>query len=163
MPQRYKKISKQKVFGMTTSNGKSLVFLVQKPYDKHKWAADLKQKVVPFLKKCFPNLSEYRILLDGEGLFRAPPARKVMKDNKISLLPDWPGYSPDLNPQENVWAWAEPELRRLETGKDKFDVFQKNCLKAVKAYPSSKKLVGSMAKRCQKVWLKKGGSADKDG
>ena len=50
---------KQKLFGMTASNGKTLVFLVPKPYDKHKWAEDLKKKVVPFLKKSFHNLSEY--------------------------------------------------------------------------------------------------------
>ena len=163
VPHRYSKTKKQKVFGMVTSTGKSLVFLVEKPYDKFKWAEDLKKKVVPFLKKCFPNLSEYRILLDGEKLFTAAPAKKVMAENNVSLLPFWPGYSPDLNPQENVWAWAETELRRLETGKDKFPVFQKNCLKAVKAYPGAKKLVGSMAKRCQKILLSKGGSADKDG
>ena len=27
------------------------------------------------------------------------------------MLPGWPPSSPDLNPQENVWSWAEEEVR----------------------------------------------------
>ena len=41
----WKKTKKQKVFGMTTSNGKSLVFLAPKPYSSEQWAVDLKKKV----------------------------------------------------------------------------------------------------------------------
>ena len=158
--QEWKKTKKQKVFGLTTSNGKSLVFHVPKPYSSEQWAVDLKKKVIPFLKRTFPRLSQYRVLLDGEGLFYAPPAKKVMKDNGVSVLPDWPKYSPDLNPQENVWAWAEPRLRTLETGRDTFEAWQAKVLKAVAAYPSSSKLVGSMAKRCQSLMARPGAMVD---
>ena len=40
-------------------------------------------------------------------------------------------------------------MRSLETDKDKFPIFQKKCLKAVKAYPFGKKLIPGMAKRCK--------------
>ena len=75
----------------------------------------------------------------------------------IKLLPDWPKYSPDLNPQENVWPHAENYLRnKLEKPSDKFIKFQQNVVAAVKAYPSPEKLVPSMAKRCTDCVSKKG-------
>ena len=69
----YKTTKKQWVFGMTTSTGKSLQFLVSKPRTAEQWAQDVKKKVVPFLKKCFPDLGSYMVLLDGESLLHAPP------------------------------------------------------------------------------------------
>jgi len=60
--------------------------------------------------------------------------------------------------EEHVWAWAEPKLRELETARDTFPTFQKNCLKAVRAYPAAPKLVGSMARKCQTVLDRAGGA-----
>ena len=74
-----------------------------------------------------------------------------MKDFGVTTLPSWPKYSPDLNPQENVWSWAEDEHREHELRKDTFEVFKQRVLKAVKAYPSGEKLVASMAERMQEV------------
>ena len=85
--------------------------------------------------------------MDGEKVFYGPPAKKAMKDNDITVLPGWPKYSPDLNPQENVWDWAEKELRTMECSSDTFATFGKKCVKAVEKYPGSDKLIGSMAKR----------------
>ena len=156
----WKKVRKQKLFGFTTSNGKSLAFLVPKGYTAELWAEDVKKKLAPFLKKALPTLSSFQVLLDGEALLHSPVAKKAMKDNGISLLPGWPKYSPDLNPQENVWAWSEPYVRTLERNRDNFSTFQKKTLKAVRKYPSGEKLVGSMAKRCRLVVEKEGAMID---
>ena len=74
-----------------------------------------------------------------------------MLEEGIKVFPDWPGYSPDMNPQGNVWAWAENELRRQKNEDDPFAIWTKRTLKACRAYPSSDKLVGSMAKRMRNV------------
>ena len=43
----------------------------------------------------------------------------------LSCSPKWPGYSPDFNLAENVWAWAEGTLRDDEKDRDSFEVFSK--------------------------------------
>ena len=99
----YKTTKKQWVFGMTTSNGKSLQFLVAKPRTAEQWAVDIKKRVVPFLKKCFPDRTSFQVLLDGEPLLQAPPAKAALTAGGVKVLPNWPKYSAQLNPQEHVW------------------------------------------------------------
>ena len=65
-----------------------------------------------------------------------------------------------MNPQENVWAWAEQQVRFIEHEDSKrmtFHDFKKHLLKACAAYPGSGKLVRSMAKRMRLVIENKGG------
>jgi len=150
------KVKKQKVFGLTSSNGKSLAFLVPSPWNTEIWAGFMRKKLAPFLRRSFPTNTSFEILLDGEKLLHGPAAKKAYKDCNISILKDWPEYSPDLNPQEHVWGWAEHKLRDLETDRMGFPSWQKKCLQAVHAYPSKEKLVGSMAKRVTMLIEKKG-------
>ena len=83
----------------------------------------------------------------------SPPAKAAMASQGITVLPGWPKYSPDMNPQENVWKVAEAELRKLEDKRDdeSFESFQKLVLKAVKAVPGTAKLIPSMARRMKEV------------
>ena len=101
-------------------------------------------------------MTHFQLLMDGERLLHGAVAKRVMKELNITILPGWPKYSPDINPQENVWSWAEGELRKRELQRDTFSTFQKKCLSAVNAYPSKAKLVGSMAKRCRLLAERKG-------
>jgi len=87
----YKHVQKQKVFGFTTSNGKICAFLVPTNYTGEMWAKDIDKKVAPFLKKCFPEKSSFRILLDGEGLLHKPVAKAAMRRHGIEVLAGWPG------------------------------------------------------------------------
>ena len=162
-PDEWKLTRKMKCFGLTASNGKQLIFEV--PYGKgnfgsEKWAGYLKKRVAPFLRRSFPEKRSFHLLLDGEGLLHAPPAKRAMRENGISTLKDWPGYSPELNPAEHVWSQAEPKLRELESGYDEFAEWKKKVLAAVRAYPSPEKLVGSMARRVKDCLDRNGAMID---
>lgn len=155
-PKEYKLANHVKVFSITTSNGFSTSFVCPKPYDHLQFAAKIKTQVGPFLKRCFPDKRSIRLILDSEFIQHAPPCKREWKKFKVSCLPNWPTRSPALNPQENVWAWAEDHLRTLERDGDSLEKFTENCLKAVAAYPSKAKLVGNMAKRIEECLAGKG-------
>ena len=152
----WQRTKKQKIFGLTTSTGKQLSFLIPKPWDTPAWAKLVKEKVAPFLKKAFPNRSSYQILLDGEKILHGRVAKDAFVEAGITIFPGWPGYSPDLNPQENVWAWTEEEVRDDEEDSDSFVQFQKRCLRAVRRYPYGKTLVGGMSKRMKTLVEREG-------
>ena len=117
----YDLVKKQKVFGFTASNGAMLAFLTPKTWDSNVWARMIKSKLLPWLKKTFPGKTSFNILLDGEKLLHAKVAKTAFREAGISIVGPWPGYSPDLNPQENIWSSAEPALRRSETGRESFE------------------------------------------
>ena len=153
---QWQKVKKVKVFGFTASTGAQLNFLVPTPWSSSVWASLVKSKLVPWLKKVFPNKTSFNVLLDGEKLLHAKEAKEAYRKFNITIEPAWPGYSPDFNPQENIWSRAEPQLRKLETGKDSFLVWQNKVLKACEKTPGADKLIGSMAKRIEECIEKKG-------
>ena len=65
----------------------------------------------------------------------------------------WLKYSPYLNPQANVWAWCEPQLRKKEKAKDTFSNFGDRVVATALSYPfaSAAKLIPSMEKRCEQL------------
>ena len=66
---------------------------------------------------------------------------------KVSLLVGWPGNSPDLNPIENLWAWAQAEVDAM--GCKTCQEFKKCVSSTLKNVPKKLlgSLVGSMGKR----------------
>ena len=154
----YKRVKKQKIFGLTTSNGKSLAVPCPMPMTGERFAELVTQKLKPFLKRTFPKRTSYQILLDGDKIFRSPVAKAALSAANIKVFPNWPAYSPELNPQENVWPWAENRLRELEGKRGTFEEFAATCVKACAAYPYGRSLVESMPKRMEKCVAAKGGT-----
>ena len=150
-PQKeYKKTTKVKLFGLTTSTGKIFTSLFPNGYSAQTWAKIVDKKLAPFLQSAFPGRRAFQLLLDGDTVFRAPEAKAAYKKHGITLLPDWPPHTPMMNPQENVWPWTETYLREeLESEAKRVDIetFKRDIQKAVQSYVGADKLVGSMVKR----------------
>ena len=143
--------SKFRVLSFTNSAGDILAVGVTEPWDSAEFARLVRSKVGPWLQESFPDLTRFRILIDGEKVMHAADAKVALGEFNIDTLRDWPKYSPDLNPQENVWAQAEKLLRAAEKPDDTFETFKRRVLKACRSYPSGAKLIPSMATRMQKV------------
>jgi transposase len=157
---QWEKVKKQKVFGFTASNGKMLAFLVNGDWNTAKWSRLIKSKLAPWLKKTFPGKTSFKIILDGEKTLRGAAAKTALRQAGITILAGWPGYSPDLNPQENVWSKAEPALRNMETGKETFETWCTKLVPAVYKYPTPEKLVGSMEGRIKQCLERQGSITD---
>ena len=145
-----------KVFGLTLSTGAQLLCHIPQPFTSEHFAQLVRSKIGPFFQENFAGRSTYRILLDGEKIFHAPPAQAAMREFGLHVLDGWPPYSPDLNPQENVWPWIENELRRTEARTDSLGVFRARLTRAASKYPDAEKLIPSMAERIQECLEQKG-------
>ena len=146
---------KAKVFGMTTSTGQSFAMSCPANPTAKDWVRML-PRIAAFLQKELPDLTAHTILLDGEKLLHTDEAKNAMAERGLRVLPGWPSNSPDLNPQENVWAWVRTDLRKSERKSDTFPVFKRRFLHSVHQYQGKSKLVGSLSKRMALCIKKKG-------
>ena len=147
--------ARARFLGFTTSSGRKLFVLCPQPWCADAFAKVVRQRVGPFFKAAFPDKQRIRVLLDSEPLLHAGPAKAALASFGIEALPDWPKYSPDLNPQEIVWGWVEEALRAEEDKADSYADFCRKLFKVARRYPANS-LIGSMHQRVQAVLASKG-------
>lgn len=83
------------------------------------------------------------------------PPRQIKDELGLETL-EWPPYSPDLNPIENVWAYLNSKLDKdgVTSRRDLEDKVKRIWSRLPKEYAVS--LVNSMDKRCMDVIENKG-------
>ena len=132
--------------GMTTSTGRSFAMSSPQNPTSRDWVKMI-PRIAAFLQEEFPDLASHCILLDGETLLHTEEAQNAMGAHGLRVLPDSPSTSPDLIPQENVWAWVRNDLRKSERKRDCFSVCKRRFLHSAHQYKGKSNLVGSLSKR----------------
>ena len=153
----YKAVTKGKILGFTAANGAQLFVRCPSPWNSGAFAKLVRKRVGPFFQRAFPHRRTFRILLDSEPLLHTEEATAALSEFGITAMSGWPKYSPDLNPQENVWSWLEKAVRDDEQKSDTYAVFCRRLLRVAQRYPGAAGLIGTMTDRIQKVLDAKGG------
>ena len=78
--------------------------------DGKKYTEVLKEYLIPELKlakRDYPGT--WRIMHDNTPCHTSYSVKSFLARNHVEFI-DWPPYSPDLNPIENVWGWMKHVL-----------------------------------------------------
>jgi hypothetical protein len=95
---------------------------------------------------------------DGASCHTSRATLQFLTKKKVTVLPDWPPQSPDINLVENCWAMIAHKLlgQSFKSGDELFEAVQKAWASIPPA--TIAKLYGSMIRRLTAIMVAKGGN-----
>lgn len=105
------------------------------------YSAVLKNTLLPEGRRMFSSqgISTWTLQQDNDPAHREGQATisswNLSHSSSIQLLPSWPPNSPDLNPMENIWAWAEAKVNAL--GCKTMQEFKQAVVATIRTMPKS--------------------------
>jgi transposase len=117
----------------------------------------LSRYAVPVLQDQYPNGNGV-FQHDGASVHRGTIVKKYLANKQIKTL-NWPPYSPDLNPIENLWSEIEEKLRKRRPKPGNLTELERMVKEEWKALSPSyfRHLVESEVDRVKEIYEKKGG------
>lgn len=89
------------VWGCVWYGGKSTLHTTNKTINAQEYTSILSKHLLP----CMPEGSRFRFQQDNAAPHKAKHTSEWLAQFGVNVLPDWPPYSPELNPIEHVWSW----------------------------------------------------------
>lgn len=140
---------KVNLMGFITANGVGELILFEDNMTGEMQKKLLQQGLLPTARAHLDN-QPWKFLHDNDKKFHSHVVQDWLFENGVTCL-DFPPYSPDLNPIENLWADLKRRVqkRRAKTMEELKRVIMEEWRATPTAYCRS--LLASMRSRCQKV------------
>ncbi|KAL4500730.1 hypothetical protein ABPG72_019964 [Tetrahymena utriculariae] len=99
-------------------NRKTSIHIFQENMTSQKYLEILQKILVPGAQRLYKR-KKFLLVQDGERKHTAKICTDFLKQKRINYVKDWPGYSPGLNPIENIWALLKKRIREKYQKKKK--------------------------------------------
>ena len=87
--------------------GRSSLYIIDRDFEsaRHGYSAESYLEILEtYIAPIYTTLDKgYEFIQDNASIHTAGKVKEWFKDRGITLLMDWPPYSPDLNPIEYIW------------------------------------------------------------
>jgi len=103
-----KSVPKLNVWEAVCMRGKTSLFIFRQNMDASLYTTILEDKL-PEVRSLFKSTSAWWWMQDNDPKHTSNLASKWFQKNRIHLI-EWPSYSPDLNPIENIWGWIKKKI-----------------------------------------------------
>lgn len=142
------------VWGCFSYDGVGTLYLVDGNMDAKQYVKILRTKMFPCADELFPD-GEFIFQQDNDPKHTSNTAYDFLDSKGIDYM-DWPAYSPDLNPIENLWAILKQGMRdRICRNEDElWECVQEAWYNL--PVEDLRSLIDSMSRRCRAVIEKKG-------
>jgi len=146
---------KVNVWACFASNGAGFMYIFNENMDSKLYSKILNENLAASADLVLPEGMQRYFLMDNASTHKSDLAKKVIHEASCITL-DFPPYSPDLNPIENLWAILARRVERhtCETVEELQDVIADEWGKIEPKV--LRKLARSMPTRCQRVIEAKG-------
>jgi transposase len=89
------------VWGCVWYNGRTTLHTTSSRMNGNRYTAALANHLLPSI----PAGTRHRFMQDGDPSHTCKHTQNWLRDFGVSLLPNWPPHSPDLNAIEYIWNW----------------------------------------------------------
>ncbi len=97
-------------WGCISRHGKGPLITIDGTMDSQQYLEVLENQLVPEIEYARANIpGDWKLMQDNCLAHRANVVKAYLHENNIEFI-DWPSYSPDLNPIENLWHWMKHKL-----------------------------------------------------
>ena len=150
-------VNENLLLGAFYAGGVSDLVFIEWKMDAQLYTEVLKEGLLPMFTKHGLDREYYIFQEDGDPKHQSKLAKKWKKNQQINFLENWPPYSPDLNPIENLWSIIKRRVGcRKPAGVEEAKQFLLEEWRRLEADGKLVQLIHSMPKRCSEVIKTKG-------
>jgi hypothetical protein len=96
-------------WGCLSLAGRGPIVAIDGTMDANRYKRILREDLLPEATDAIEKGHRVVVMHDGSKAHRNKKIDQYLEDCEVEFL-DWPPYSPDLNPIENIWAWIKYKL-----------------------------------------------------